>query len=202
MVSVLVNTHVIPSSWKEYDLQEGLQNFLVVIEMVLFAITHYFVFSHKPYIDPAAAEIPCIATCFRMLDIRDVAGDVKEHFVDPIPRPKFRSGRRSGASTGSASEERGGSSEEAPLLRAKGQRPNVRACMEPERGGDSDGGVRSVELSDLSYDVVTYRELESRSDYGLRSSMIANACMEVPEERGEESTTSSDSSSEIMEAHS
>ena len=88
-------TKAIPAKWQGHDVQEGLQNMLLVIEMLFFAIAHYFIFSHKPFIDPAAAEVPCIATCFRMLDVRDVAGDVKEHFVDPLPRPKFRSGSSS-----------------------------------------------------------------------------------------------------------
>ena len=29
--------------------------------------------------------------CVRMLDVRDVYGDVKTHFVDPIPRPSLPS---------------------------------------------------------------------------------------------------------------
>ena len=66
--------------------------------MLVAAIAHYFVFSHKPFVDPAAAQVPCVTSCLRMLDIRDVYGDVKEHFVDPIPRPKmprFRVRKRS-----------------------------------------------------------------------------------------------------------
>ena len=31
--------------------------------------------------DPAAAQVPCIASCLRMLDIRDVADDVKENIL-------------------------------------------------------------------------------------------------------------------------
>lgn len=35
----------------------GLQNFLICIEMLIAAVAHYFVFSHKPFIDPAAAQV-------------------------------------------------------------------------------------------------------------------------------------------------
>ena len=76
--------------------------------MLVAAIAHYFVFSHKPFVDPAAAQVPCVTSCLRMLDIRDVYGDVKEHFVDPIPRPKmprFRVGKRSQMAEVEESEE-------------------------------------------------------------------------------------------------
>jgi len=51
--------------------------------MFIAAIAHYFVFSHKPYVDPAAAQVPCLASCLKMLDVRDVSGDVREQ-VDII----------------------------------------------------------------------------------------------------------------------
>ena len=196
LVSVLVKTQAIPESWEEYDLQEGLQNFLVVVEMVFFAIAHIYVFSHKPYIDPAAAQVPCIATCLRMLDIRDVADDVREHFVDPLPRPKFRKGRGGGGvgSGGTSDLERGdtgGSSEESPLLGkpvANGTRlKNVISDRGEAMAGPSavlplpDG---SGKLSDLSYDILTFRELDSTTKYGLRARMIATACQEEDKERG------------------
>lgn len=186
-MSILIKTKAIPSSWGKYDLQEGLLNLLVVIEMVLFAVAHYFVFSHKPYIDPAAAQIPCIGTCFSMLDVRDVAGDVKEHFVDPIPRPRF------GHPV---------STEDSPLL-DKQPRPHGIRTAAAARGNlpaiddDSDATLKAakatpvtpLELSDLSYDVLTYKDLNtSRTRYGQRANMIANACRasEVLEEEEEE----------------
>lgn len=92
LIAVLVKLKALPSEWEEYDVKdvtEGLQNFIICVEMFLFALAHYFVFSHKPFVDPAAASAPCIASCLRMLDVRDVADDMKEHFVDPIPRPKL-----------------------------------------------------------------------------------------------------------------
>jgi len=51
--------------------------------MFIAAIAHYFVFSHKPFVDPAAAQVPCLASCLKMLDVRDVGGDVREQ-VDII----------------------------------------------------------------------------------------------------------------------
>ena len=56
--------------------------------MLVAAIAFYFIFSHKPYIDPAAAQVPCFASCLKMMDVRDIYGDVKENFVDPIPVPR------------------------------------------------------------------------------------------------------------------
>lgn len=46
--------------------------------MFIAAIAHYFVFSHKPFINPAAAQVPCLDSCLKMLDVRDVGGDVRE----------------------------------------------------------------------------------------------------------------------------
>ena len=203
-MSVLVKTHAIPDSWEEYDLQEGLQNFLVVVEMVFFAIAHYYVFSHKPYIDPAAAQVPCIATCLRMLDVRDVADDVRQHFVDPLPRPKFRTGRGGGVSFSSTSSSNSSmsepgrgreSSEESPLLgKSTSNRNRAHSGSAASDGNDatshvtmSDGGGGSGKLSDLSYDILTYRELDSRTKYGLRARMIANACREEDDEAGNDS---------------
>lgn len=82
------------------DVALGLQNFLICIEMLFAAVAHYFVFSHKPYVDPAAAQLPCFTSCLRMLDVRDVYGDVKTHFVDPIPRPSIPGGWSKGRSKG------------------------------------------------------------------------------------------------------
>ena len=56
--------------------------------MLVAAIAFYFIFSHKPYIDPAAAQVPCFASCLKMMDVRDIYGDVKENFVDTLPVPR------------------------------------------------------------------------------------------------------------------
>ena len=57
--------------------------------MLVAAISFYFIFSHKPYIDPAATQIPCLQSFIEMVDVRDIYGDVKENFVDPIPIPRL-----------------------------------------------------------------------------------------------------------------
>jgi len=46
--------------------------------MFIAAVAHYFVFTHKPFVNPAAAQVPCLASCLKMLDVRDVGGDVRE----------------------------------------------------------------------------------------------------------------------------
>lgn len=63
------------------------QDFIICIEMLIFAISFYFIFSHKPYIDPAATQIPCLQSFIEMVDVRDIYGDVRENFVDPITVP-------------------------------------------------------------------------------------------------------------------
>ena len=133
--------------------------------MLVAAIAHYFVFSHKPFVDPAAAQVPCVTSCLRMLDIRDVYGDVKEHFVDPIPRPKiprFRVGKRSRVAEVEENEEeeevveveeRQAQSERSPLLNRNELQP----------------------VMDGSFSQLSYRELRgsfnNRSGRSSRSSV-------------------------------
>lgn len=188
---------------------------MVVVEMLLFAVAHYFTFSHKPYVDPAAAEVPCITACLRMLDVRDVAGDIKEHFVDPIPRPKFRIRRNTqGCHSG----------EDSPLLRSRSESllplprtptPSLegveaKAAAENCRGPSSDTDItvasgkqtsvkQQQQLSELSYDTLLYSELDSRTEYGLRERMIASAADKMEERT--ESTTGSSSSEESLQVH-
>eukprot|EP00731_Ephydatia_muelleri_P028273 Em0019g1146a len=93
IIGILKATGVLKQGvWQNYDVDDvaqGLQDFVVCIEMLLFAIAHLFIFSHRPFVDPAAAQVPCITSCLRMLDVRDVYSDVKHHFVDPIPIPNL-----------------------------------------------------------------------------------------------------------------
>lgn len=223
LIAVLVKVGIIPESLEGPE--ERLQNFVVVVEMLLFAVAHYFVFSHKPYIDPAAAEVPCIAACLRMLDVRDVAGDVKKHFVDPIPRPRFKIKRNVlGSSSNTGSDEEKGlmtGQENSPLLKKRKDSllPVLSSSMvhsEESRSGaedvSSEGGRtsfrRQQQLSELSYDVLTYKEFDNRTGYGLRARMIASAAassgvLEKVEESSESSTaTSSDGKSSISSSSS
>ena len=93
--------------------------------MLVFATAFYFVFSHRPYIDPAANQIPCLQSFIEMVDVRDIYGDVRENFVDPIPVPGLP--RRWGRERRDHAPER----ETAPLI------------VSPSAGYESgdDGGV-------------------------------------------------------------
>ena len=57
--------------------------------MLIAAIGFYFIFSHRPYIDSAATQIPCLQSFIEMVDVRDIYDDVRENFVDPIPVPRL-----------------------------------------------------------------------------------------------------------------
>ena len=60
LIALLVKLGALPDSWRQYDMEDvalGLQNFLICMEMLLAASAHYFIFSHKPFIDPAAAQV-------------------------------------------------------------------------------------------------------------------------------------------------
>ncbi|EDV25173.1 uncharacterized protein TRIADDRAFT_56842 [Trichoplax adhaerens] len=83
-ISVLVDTGVIRANkqWNFYDpelVAKGLQNFLICIEMFIVALLHYFVFSHKPYIDGAAPHTSLYTSFMSMWDVSDVHQDVVEH---------------------------------------------------------------------------------------------------------------------------
>ena len=188
LIAVLVKAGAIPDTEKWS--QERLLNFVVVVEMLLFAVAHYFVFPHKPYVDPAAAEVPCITACLRMLDLRDVAGDIKEHFVDPIPHPNFRIRRIVLGSRSST-----GSNENSPLLqKVEAAEPlSATPCQDGMEGKTAvekcEGTRRDTEIStnqkhqllELGYNVITYSELDSRTGYGLRGRIIASAAEKVEE---------------------
>uniref|UniRef100_A0A1X7UGI8 Uncharacterized protein n=1 Tax=Amphimedon queenslandica TaxID=400682 RepID=A0A1X7UGI8_AMPQE len=49
------------------DVAVSMQDFLICIEMLAFAIAFCFFFSHKPYIDRAAAQVPCLIISTGML---------------------------------------------------------------------------------------------------------------------------------------
>lgn len=94
IISFLVKINVIQQSvaWKKYgfeDVANSIQDFIICVEMLIAAIGFYFIFSHKPYVDPAAAQIPCLSSFLSMVDVRDIYGDVKENFVDPLPVPRL-----------------------------------------------------------------------------------------------------------------
>ena len=147
--------------------------------MLVAAIAHYFVFSHKPFVDPAAAQVPCVTSCLRMLDIRDVYGDVKEHFVDPIPRPKiprFRVGKRSRMAEVEENEEeeevveaeeRQAQSERAPLLNRNELQP----------------------VTDGSFSQLSYRELRWSFNNRSRSSRSVSRHSDTDDSRVNQSAS-------------
>lgn len=47
--------------------------------MFIFAIAHYYVFSHKPYVDPTSPPPPCCASFVSMWDVSDVRDDLVQH---------------------------------------------------------------------------------------------------------------------------
>jgi len=192
LIALFIKVKVLPEELGSED--ELLQNFLVVLEMFLFAVAHYFVFSHKPYIDPAAAQVPCFAACLRMLDIRDVAGDVKEHFVDPIPRPKFRHIIRTSA-TGSSSnmesdEEKmtsGVDTENSPLLKKTDKKFSLPALGKGQgqcgSGEELSGVTERHHFSDRSYDILSYKEWDSKHHPRSRSSSGSASLPEAEDEQ-------------------
>lgn len=140
----------IKNLWSQYDsddVAEAFQNFIICIEMFFFAIAHYFVFSHRPFIDPAAARAPCIHSCLRMLDVRDVADDMKEHFVDPISRPSFERLRRS---FGDVKGDKTMESEKDPSLKTGSS----------EGGSSNRHGGELSSYGSLSFSVLTYDQLQ------------------------------------------
>ncbi|XP_064481700.1 transmembrane protein 184C-like [Ornithodoros turicata] len=61
------------------DVNRGVQDFLICIEMFVAAVAHYFAFSHVPYVDPNARQVPCCFSFMAMWDISDVTQDVSDH---------------------------------------------------------------------------------------------------------------------------
>jgi hypothetical protein len=48
--------------------------------MLLAAMVHLVVFSHKPFIDLAAVNDPCCYSFMRIVDISDERMDLNDHF--------------------------------------------------------------------------------------------------------------------------
>jgi hypothetical protein len=193
LIAIIVKIKPISKLWKDQnyedeDVAEAFQNFIICIEMLFFAIAHYFVFSHKPYVDPAAAQAPCIHSCLRMLDVRDVADDMREHFVDPIPRPSLdRIKIRRKPSDKSDDRASGPETENEPLLR----RSVSSSSSVVENGGTSSSGGKLYDGS-LSIAVLTYDDMKVQQR-SKRSSLRKG--VEEEELEQDEGTTSSSSPS-------
>jgi len=84
LITILVNAQVIPIHiWNfksKADCSQGLQDFLICIEMFIAAVAHIYVFSHEPYItDITRPNAPCCESFMSMWDVSDMRDDVYEH---------------------------------------------------------------------------------------------------------------------------
>ncbi len=115
--------------------------------MLIAAVGFYFIFSHKPYVDSAATQIPCLQSFIEMVDIRDIYGDVKENFVDPIPVPGLP---KRWSSRGRQDQVASTIQESAPLIGSMG--------MTGYESGDDTGvrGVRTNRLGSGDESLVVY----------------------------------------------
>ena len=92
------------------------QNFVICLEMFIFAIAHYYVFSHKPYVDPFSPPPPCCASFASMWDVSDVRDDLLQHVQSvgsTVRGTVVRNKRRETAASGTAN------SEVTPLLESE-----------------------------------------------------------------------------------
>ena len=62
-----------------YDMSRNLQDFLICFEMLIAAIAHVFVFSHKPYVDYSQGPNPIIYNFSRIIAFSDERHDVNDH---------------------------------------------------------------------------------------------------------------------------
>lgn len=92
------------------------QNFVICIEMFIFAIVHYYVFSHEPYVDPSSPPPPCCASFVSMWDVSDVRDDIVQHVqsVGNTVRGTVVRSKRETTATGATTN-----SEVTPLLKSE-----------------------------------------------------------------------------------
>ncbi|CAG5135698.1 unnamed protein product [Candidula unifasciata] len=122
LIAALAKLGAIPTngSWIFYsnvkEVATGLQDFIICIEMFLAAIAHYFSFSHKPFINPAAQQQDCCTSFVSMWNVKDITDDVMEHaqFIGQGMKKTLSKGKDLVIK---------GSTERTPLLAAKDNRP-------------------------------------------------------------------------------
>lgn len=61
-------------------MSRNLQDFIICFEMLIAAIAHIFVFSHKPFIDEQRQSNPVFYSFSRIVDMTDERTDVADHF--------------------------------------------------------------------------------------------------------------------------
>lgn len=118
LIAIFVKVGIISPkhSWQFYtveDVANGIQNFIICIEMFIFAIVHYYVFSHQPYVDPSSPPPPCCSSFVSMWDVSDVRDDLVQHVqsVGNTVRGTVTRNKRETMATGTAKD-----SEVTPLL--------------------------------------------------------------------------------------
>nr|XP_046908871.1 transmembrane protein 184C-like [Dermatophagoides farinae] len=62
------------------EMSRNLQDFIICFEMLIAAIAHIFVFSHKPFIDEQRRSNPMFYSFSRIVDMTDERTDVADHF--------------------------------------------------------------------------------------------------------------------------
>jgi hypothetical protein len=67
------------------NVESGLQDFLICVEMFLASVAHIFVFSHKEYTDPTARKTPFRRRVRHMFRIDDAIADTR-NFWKPLPK--------------------------------------------------------------------------------------------------------------------
>ena len=76
--------------------------------MFIFAIAHYYVFSHKPYVAPFSPPPPCCASFASMWDVSDVRDDLLQHVQSvgsTVRGTVVRNKRRETTASGTANTE-------------------------------------------------------------------------------------------------
>lgn len=78
----IITSAFLPSSMdiSNYEISRNLQDFLICFEMLLAAIAHTFVFSHRPFVDESRGTNPMFYSLSRIVDFTDERTDVYDHF--------------------------------------------------------------------------------------------------------------------------
>lgn len=63
----------------DYEMSKNLQDFLICFEMLLAAIAHMYVFSHKQFVNETSGPVPITYSFNRVVDLTDERTDVVDH---------------------------------------------------------------------------------------------------------------------------
>jgi len=81
IIAGLVKVDVIKATtyWTADNVAEGIQDFMICVEMLLVSIVHMKAFTWTPYI--ADERTPLFKSFLRAINVMDVAKDTRKHFV-------------------------------------------------------------------------------------------------------------------------